>query len=528
MTLLSRPATVSLLVALALAGAGAFAAAAAANHNDDFANRDALNLNSPTLHSNVGASIEPPEALTRDGDRCDDPTSGAVAMGSTLWWTIEGNGGTITVSTRGSTFDTVLGVWSGLNLVDCDDDVLDLTGFRYSQVRFDSVAGATYTLQVGGLCTAFDGTAEANCATAQEGNMFLAAWTQPPNDDRASAEPVGAGSLVDRDNFGATEEGGEPTTCNSARGTSPFGKTVWFRFDAPDKGIARFTASGFDTVMAVYAGGSPNYLACDDDPNASGPSQLTVEVSRGGVYYVQVGGWGPGVVADYGGLTYGVSFDVDRDWDDDGVVGSAYGGTDCDDRNPNIRPGIPDVEDNAVDENCDNYREYDADDDGYVAYRPRKTPAGYDCNDRNRRINPGRREIRGNSVDENCDGRKAPALLISSRIDNFFESKTSGATPTRMAVKPALAGSVITARCKGPGCPFSRKSKPVRRRTRSVSVVGWFQGRVLRSGASLRISVLPPSGEWIGRTTLFRIQGTNVTSKTGCVNRRGKLRRCPG
>ena len=138
----------------------------------------------------------------------------------------------------------------------------------------------------------------------------------------AARRSRGGRGLVTRDNLGATEEGGEQTTCVTPGDDSPFGKTVWFRFDAPDKGVAHFTASGFDTVMAVYAGGSPNYLACDDDPNVSGPSQLNVDVARGGVYYVQVGGYGGGVVSRDGELTYGVTFDVDRDWDDDGVVGT--------------------------------------------------------------------------------------------------------------------------------------------------------------------------------------------------------------
>ena len=505
---------------------------AQAAHNDAFPG-EALSLNTFQLHSNVSASIQPPEALTRAESLCNDATgqgssTTGQAMGSTLWWNLVGNGGTITVSTAGSDFDTLLAAWSGANFLGCDDDVLAGQGLLYSELRFNTVNGQPYQIQLGGLCTGFDSTAAENCETAEEGAAGIVAWTQPPNDARGSAEPVAAGGLVTRDNLGATEEGGEQTTCVTPGDDSPFGKTVWFRFDAPDKGVAHFTASGFDTVMAVYAGGSPNYLACDDDPNVSGPSQLNVDVARGGVYYVQVGGYGGGVVSRDGELTYGVTFDVDRDWDDDGVVGTDYGGPDCNDGNRDIKPGIADVEDNEVDENCDGLREYDADDDNYVAYKPVRTPAGYDCNDRNRRVNPGRREIRGNSVDENCDGRRTPASLISSRIDNFFASATGGARATRMLIRSVRAGSVIKARCKGPGCPFARKSKRVRRRAAQVNILGWFRGRVLGSGATLRISVLPPSGEWIGKTTLFRIQGSSVTTKAGCVNRRGRARRCPG
>jgi|GEM_PF-3507452 len=73
-------------------------------------------------------------------------------------------------------------------------------------------------------------------------------------------------------------------------------------------------------------------------------------------------------------------------------------GTDCNDNNASINPGVPEILGNDVDENCDGtvgvYQ--DSDGDGY--------PSDVDCNDSNAAINPAAAEIFGNGIDENCNG----------------------------------------------------------------------------------------------------------------------------
>ena len=34
-------------------------------------------------------------------------------MGATLWWFVAGNGGPITITTRNSNFDTLIGIYDG-------------------------------------------------------------------------------------------------------------------------------------------------------------------------------------------------------------------------------------------------------------------------------------------------------------------------------------------------------------------------------------------------------------------------------
>ncbi len=73
---------------------------------------------------------------------------------------------------------------------------------------------------------------------------------------------------------------------------------------------------------------------------------------------------------------------------------------DCDDTNPNIRPGIPEICNNGIDDNCNGFvdaEEPDDDGDGY-------NECTGDCNDSNPLVGPGAVEYVGDRVDNDCDG----------------------------------------------------------------------------------------------------------------------------
>jgi hypothetical protein len=122
----------------------------------------ALSVGSKTTTSTKGAS---PTAEARF--ECligfDEETGEEyeVPVGNTVWYTVTGTGGPITMDTAGSDYDTVMAVYSGspgsFETVACVDDVpLDPIGRTLqSSITFDSVAGQTYYVQIGGYPSSY-------------------------------------------------------------------------------------------------------------------------------------------------------------------------------------------------------------------------------------------------------------------------------------------------------------------------------------------------------------------------------------
>lgn len=76
--------------------------------------------------------------------------------GRTVWFTVEGTGGPITIDPSRSDFDTAIGAYvdtgAGLEQVGCiDDDFSDPFQPPQSPLTIDTVAGETYYIQVGGF-----------------------------------------------------------------------------------------------------------------------------------------------------------------------------------------------------------------------------------------------------------------------------------------------------------------------------------------------------------------------------------------
>ena len=116
--------------------------------NDMFANRIVITgTNTAVTGSNVGATRETGE-----------PYHAGVTGGASVWWSWTAPSvGTVTISTTGSTFDTVLGVYSGssvsaLTELASDDDDPD-TGALTSKVVFDVTSNQTCQIAVDGSTT---------------------------------------------------------------------------------------------------------------------------------------------------------------------------------------------------------------------------------------------------------------------------------------------------------------------------------------------------------------------------------------
>lgn len=111
--------------------------------NDAFAAATVLTAGSSDVAgTNAGASLE-----------AGEPNHAGVPGGRSVWWLWQASAnGTVTIETVGSTFDTVLGVYTGtavnaLTLVGSDDDS---GGNQASRVVFTAAAGTVYAIAVDG------------------------------------------------------------------------------------------------------------------------------------------------------------------------------------------------------------------------------------------------------------------------------------------------------------------------------------------------------------------------------------------
>jgi hypothetical protein len=120
------------------------------------------------------------------------------------------------------------------------------------------------------------------------------------NDLFANAWPIGSLPFAaEQSTTGAGTEPGEQINPLSCITVSPFekGATVWYRYVASQTGtiMANTGGSSFDTALAAYSGTSLNALnplACNDDGLGFGlQSEISFQVTNGGTYYIQAGGF---------------------------------------------------------------------------------------------------------------------------------------------------------------------------------------------------------------------------------------------
>ena len=214
-----------------------------------------------------------------------EPNHAGNAGGSSVWYRwVATSSGPVTVSTAGSSFDTLLGVYTGagvgaLTAVAANDDDAPATT---SRVSFTAVSGTTYRIAVDGK-------------TGTAGSIEIAI-NPALNDNFASAFTVtGATGTASGSNRGATSQAGEPAHAGSAAAAS-----IWYFWTATLTGDAAFTTEGstFNARLAVYNGGSLAGLtpvASSVGTALNAPANVTFHVNSGTGYLIAVDG-GPGVL----------------------------------------------------------------------------------------------------------------------------------------------------------------------------------------------------------------------------------------
>lgn len=90
--------------------------------------------------------------------------------------------------------------------------------------------------------------------------------------------------------FFATTAADDPVLCASSGGV--YSDTVWFQLVAPatERLRVRTRGSDYNTLLAVFSGnrGDLTMLACNDDDNNSLQSQVTLTITAGITYYIEV------------------------------------------------------------------------------------------------------------------------------------------------------------------------------------------------------------------------------------------------
>lgn len=254
--------------------------------NDSVGNPDTLFANWSTVSWNVHASAQAGEPDIVPSD----------AATSTVWWRfLPQHNGTLSLSTAGSSFDTLLAIFRqdsspftmpGLTRLASNDDANP--GTSTSAISGVSVkAGKSYWIAVDGF-------------SAAQGRVVLAdTWTpsaQPDNDDFADATPLSATYTLTGSNATATVEPGEPQHLSG--GAS--GKSVWFAYKPAVDQLASINlgSTDFDAVVALYRGSSLASLVkvAEDRGAAKNPARLTqlnnLVLLAGQQYYFAIAGAG--------------------------------------------------------------------------------------------------------------------------------------------------------------------------------------------------------------------------------------------
>lgn len=253
--------------------------------NDDFARARVIAATDFAIQSTL-ASAAAESSNISDG----------IANGPAVWYRVSVPvDGTVTLTTSGSSFDTLLGVYTGesiaaLTAVATHDDASESD--KTSRITFEATAGVNYYIAAAGKSGA-------------EGYLRLAMTGPVANDDLANATNLtGIGVMGMRGhNRTATKEPGESNHAGNAGG-----KSVWAKFTPITSGYYTATTGGessfnewstFDTLLGIYGGPASNpahaalvpVASNDNDPSGYFNTGIAgFYASAGQTYYIAIDG----------------------------------------------------------------------------------------------------------------------------------------------------------------------------------------------------------------------------------------------
>jgi subtilisin family serine protease len=215
------------------------------------------------------------------------------STGSTKWYSFTpASSGRLAINTVGSSFDTVLGVFtgssvSGLSMVARDDDSGES---RTSSLSVSVSSGITYFIQVGSYFSSSSGA-----ITLTWSLTTVNCVSTPSNDNFACAlNLASSSSSVTGSNAFATLEPSEPYTYGVCR-------SVWYRFTPSVAGNVTLSTAGssFDTLIDLFRAssssptmGALSLVARNDDDGGGQTSRISDQaIESGYTYFVRITGW---------------------------------------------------------------------------------------------------------------------------------------------------------------------------------------------------------------------------------------------
>ena len=141
--------------------------------------------------------------------------------------------------------------------------------------------------------------------------------------------------------------------------------------------------------------------------------------------------------------------------------------------------GAIDVNDATVAQFLDGDPPRDADADG--------VNPPLDCDDARADIRPGARDTPGDGVDQDCSGADAAYPKLDLLVGAFFNTRGSRTNLTSFYVRSVPAGTKLTLRCSGRGCPFKSTSVTLKKGKSRFSLLSRMKKAKLRTGARLEL-----------------------------------------